>query len=209
MVSIEIVGNLGADVKRVDYNGAVFYSINVCDNRKVGEIEEITWYTCNLNNPSDELLPYLVKGQQVLVKGTPRYRIFDSAKAHAKMVGVEVFVNQIQLLGGNPQSTFFKPLLEFCNKVGQRPAKTMEEYGTNCWKVLDEMGVFEYARAQMEKRETASTQGQQQQASASGPAQQAASGQAAPTPEPEADGFITEPKKKKKESKKSEDKSNK
>ena len=39
MVQIEIIGNLGADVKRVDNQGQTFWSFNVCDNRKVGDKE--------------------------------------------------------------------------------------------------------------------------------------------------------------------------
>lgn len=102
MVSIEIIGNLGADVKRVDANGSAFYSFNVCDNRKVNGTETSMWYTCNLNKVSDKLLPYLKKGQGVFVRGVPRYRIFDSAVHHCKMVAVEVFVNEIQLIGQAP-----------------------------------------------------------------------------------------------------------
>ena len=102
MVSIEVIGNLGADVKRVDANGVTFYSFNVCDNRKVNGNETSMWYTCNLNKVSDKLLPYLKKGQAVFVRGLPRYRVFDSAVHHCKMVGVEVFVNEIQLIGQAP-----------------------------------------------------------------------------------------------------------
>lgn len=102
MVSIELIGNLGADVKKVDANGVSFYSFNVCDNRKVNGTEQSMWYTCNLNRPSDKLLPYLVKGQGVFVRGVPRYRIFDSAIYHCKMVAVDVFVNEIQLVGQAP-----------------------------------------------------------------------------------------------------------
>lgn len=102
MVSIEVIGNLGADVKRVDANGVTFFSFNVCDNRKVNGNETSMWYTCNLNKVSDKLLPYLKKGQGVFVRGVPRYRVFDSAIHHCKMVGVEVFVNEIQLIGQAP-----------------------------------------------------------------------------------------------------------
>ena len=102
MVSIELIGNLGADVKRVDANGVTFFSFNVCDNRKVNGNETSMWYTCNLNRVSDKLLPYLKKGQGVFVRGVPRYRIFDSALHHCKMVAVEVFVNEIQLIGQAP-----------------------------------------------------------------------------------------------------------
>lgn len=103
MVSIELIGNLGADCRKVENNGASFYSFNVCDNRKVGETEQSMWYGCNLNRVSDKLLPYLKKGQQVFVRGIPRYRIFDSAVHHCKMVAVDILVNEIQLVGAAPK----------------------------------------------------------------------------------------------------------
>lgn len=102
MVSIEIIGNLGADIEKVQANGCEFYSFNVCDNRKVNGQEVSMWYGCNLNKVSDKLLPYLKKGQGVFVRGIPRYRVFDSAKYHCKMVAVDVLVNEIQLVGAAP-----------------------------------------------------------------------------------------------------------
>lgn len=103
MVQIEIIGNLGADVKRVDNQGQTFWSFNVCDNRKVGDKEISQWYGCNLNKPSEKLLQYLKKGQQVFVRGIPRYRIYDSAVHRCKMVAVDVIVNEIQLIGAAPK----------------------------------------------------------------------------------------------------------
>lgn len=103
MAKIEIIGNIGADCKKVDVNGKSFYTINVCDNRKVGDHEESIWYACNMNQVSENLQKYLVKGQQVFVRGVPRYRIFDSAVHHCKMVAVDVFVNEIQLVGAAPK----------------------------------------------------------------------------------------------------------
>ena len=104
MVQIEIIGNLGDDVKRVDYQGTTFFTFNVCDNRKVNGQEQSMWYGCNINRASDELLQFLVKGQGVFVRGIPRYRIFDSAVHHCKMVAVDILVNEIQLVGGSPAS---------------------------------------------------------------------------------------------------------
>lgn len=105
MVSIEIIGNIGANVAKVTANGSSFYTFNVCDNRKVNGNETSQWYSCNLNKPSEKLLPYLQKGQGVFVRGVPRYRIFDSAKHHCKMVAIDVFVNEIQLIGQAPTGT--------------------------------------------------------------------------------------------------------
>lgn len=103
MAKIEIIGNIGADCKKVECNGSKFYTINVCDNRKIGDHEESIWYACNMNQVSENLQKFLVKGQQVFVRGVPRYRIFDSAKHHCKMVAVDVFVNEIQLVGAAPK----------------------------------------------------------------------------------------------------------
>lgn len=102
MVQIEIIGNLGADVREVEYNGSKFYSFSVCDNRKVNGKEVAQWFTCNLNRQS-EVLQYLVKGQQVFVRGLPVFGIFDSSVYHCKMVKVDIFVNEIQLVGSAPK----------------------------------------------------------------------------------------------------------
>ena len=103
MVSIEIIGNIGADAKIVNYNGTQFVSFNVCDNRKVNDHEESQWYGCNLNKVNDKLFKYLKKGQQVFVRGIPRYRIFDSAIHRCKCVAVDILVSDIQLIGSAPK----------------------------------------------------------------------------------------------------------
>lgn len=102
MVSIEVIGNLGADAKVVDYQGSKFISFNVCDNRKVNGEEKSMWYGCNINKVNENLLKYLVKGQQVFVRGIPKYRIFDSAIHRCKCVAVDILVNDIQLIGAAP-----------------------------------------------------------------------------------------------------------
>ena len=105
MVSIEIIGNLGADARVVESNGSRFVSFNLADNRKVNGTEQTQWYGCNINRDCTNLMPYLKKGQCVFVRGVPRFRIFDSSLHHCKMVAVDVFVNEIQLVGGSPEST--------------------------------------------------------------------------------------------------------
>lgn len=102
MVQIEIIGNLGADIKKVNSNGNEFFSFNICDNRKVNGQEVSQWYGCTLNKASDNLVKYLVKGQCVFVRGIPRFRIFDSAVHRCKMVAIDVIVNEITLVGAKP-----------------------------------------------------------------------------------------------------------
>lgn len=103
MVSIEVIGNIGADAKIVDYNGSKFVSFNVCDNRKVNDQEISQWYGCNMNRVSDNLMKFLKKGQTVFVRGIPRYRIFDSAQHRCKCVAVDILVNDLQLIGSAPK----------------------------------------------------------------------------------------------------------
>lgn len=103
MVSIEIIGNIGADAKIVNYNGTQFVSLNVCDNRKVNDHEVSQWYGCNINKVNENLLKYLKRGQQVFVRGIPRYRIFDSALHRCKSVAVDILVSDIQLIGSAPK----------------------------------------------------------------------------------------------------------
>jgi len=104
MVSLEIIGNLGADARVVNANGTQFVSFNLADNRKVNGAEQTQWYGCNINRDCTNLLPYLKKGQCVFVRGMPRFRIFDSSQHHCKMVAVDIFVNEIQLVGSNKEN---------------------------------------------------------------------------------------------------------
>ena len=104
MVSIEVIGNIGADAKVVNYNDTQFVTFNVCDNRKVNGQEISQWYGCNINKVNENLMKYLVKGQQVFVRGVPRYRVFDSAIHRCKCVAIDIFVNDIQLVGAAPAS---------------------------------------------------------------------------------------------------------
>lgn len=104
MVAIEVIGNLGSDARVVTANDSRFVSFNLAENQKVNGQEVTQWYGCNINRQCDNLLQYLVKGQSVFVRGLPRYRIFDSALHHCKMVAVDIFVNEIQLVGGAPKA---------------------------------------------------------------------------------------------------------
>lgn len=105
MVAIEIIGNLGADARVVEACGTKFVTLNVADSRKVDGKEVTQWYGCNINRDCSRLLPYLIKGQCVYVRGMPRYRIFDSAVHRRKMVAIDVFVSDIQLVGSSPKQT--------------------------------------------------------------------------------------------------------
>lgn len=101
MQNLQVIGNLGADAELRQYNGSQFVSFRVADTTRYQDKEVTTWIDCTLNGNGGNLLPFLKQGAKVFVTGRPTYRVFDSAKYHCKMVGVSLFVNQIELCGGS------------------------------------------------------------------------------------------------------------
>lgn len=109
MKQLLIIGNLGADAELKVLNGRECVTFRVADtesytNSRGEKVENTTWYDCVLNNRADNLMQYLHKGTKVMVQGLPNYRIYDSAKYHAKMVGVQVSVQRVELVGGSNDS---------------------------------------------------------------------------------------------------------
>lgn len=103
MQKLEVIGNLGADAEVKTYNGGEFVSFRVADTRQVmvngQSTQQTTWFDCTMNGNGGGLLKFLKAGVKVFVSGRPEYRIFDSAKYRCKMVGVQIYVNQVELCG--------------------------------------------------------------------------------------------------------------
>lgn len=105
MEKIEIIGNLGADIREEIYNGEKFYAFNVGCSYGRDDKKVTTWYSCSSSRLPEGMLQYMVRGKKVFVRGIPRYRVFDSAKFHCKMVGVSIIVQELELLGDAAQQT--------------------------------------------------------------------------------------------------------
>lgn len=105
MAKIEFIGNLGADAQLQTTNGRQFVSFNVADTEvftdSQGQRQERTsWISCTLAGDGGNLLQYLVKGKTVYVRGYMSTRVFNSAKHHMMMAGVNCRVLEIELIGG-------------------------------------------------------------------------------------------------------------
>ena len=111
MIKVEIIGNLGADAELQVVNGNKFVSFRVANTDKwtdktTGEISTSTqWISCSLNGDGGALLPYLKKGTKVFVRGNAQFIIYSSAKSHKMEVGVNLFVREIELCGGDAKQT--------------------------------------------------------------------------------------------------------
>lgn len=109
MHKLVVIGHLGADAQVITHNSSQFLTFRVAhsDRYKVDGQErvETIWYDCTYARVDAPVVKWLKAGQMVYVTGRPSYRIFDSAKYHQKMVGVSLFVNEIQLCGARRDSS--------------------------------------------------------------------------------------------------------
>ena len=103
-----LIGNLGADAKIVDNNGKPFISFNVADTDRWkdegGNIHEsTTWVQCTLNGGAAEnkVFEYLKAGTKVFVMGRMRTRVYSSEKERRMVAGVNLYVMQVELVGGS------------------------------------------------------------------------------------------------------------
>lgn len=106
MIKVEIIGNLGADAQLQVYNGNKYVSFRIANtdswtDKATGEIKKSTqWVSCTLNGDGGALAQYLKKGTKVFVRGNAQFVVFSSAKSHQMEVGVNLFVREIELCGG-------------------------------------------------------------------------------------------------------------
>ena len=109
MIKMEIIGNLGADAEVKVYNGNKFVSFRVAHSDKwvdqqTGVIStQTTWVSCSLNGDGGGLTPYLKKGTKVFLRGTPNFVTYSSPKTHKFETGVNLFVREIELCGGQQE----------------------------------------------------------------------------------------------------------
>lgn len=110
MIKVEVIGNLGADAQLQVVNGNKFVSFRVANtdawtDKQTGEIKKSTqWISCSLNGDGGSLAPYLKKGTKVFIRGNAQFVIFSSAKTHKMEVGVNLFVREIELCGGQKEN---------------------------------------------------------------------------------------------------------
>lgn len=108
MQKIIVTGNLGADAVVQNYQGNSFVAFRIASTEKFNnngtQESRTTWYDCTWNRTDSKVLPFLKKGQKLLIIGRPSYRLYDSAVHHCKMVGISVFCETIELCGGDSQN---------------------------------------------------------------------------------------------------------
>lgn len=105
MLKLEVIGYLGADAQVKGENGRQFISFNVAHTDRWTDDQGVNhdttqWVSCIINDPASKVLPYLLKGKSVYVRGNAKLRVFSSEKERRMVAGVTINVQDIELIGG-------------------------------------------------------------------------------------------------------------
>jgi len=103
MIKLQVIGNLGKDCIVNNVNGKNVMNFTVAHTEKYkdstgAQKEKTIWVDCAYWNERTAISPYLKKGTQVYVEGTPEVRTYTTqdGKSGASM---SLRVQSIQLLG--------------------------------------------------------------------------------------------------------------
>lgn len=103
MIKMQVIGNLGKDCVVNTVNGKNVINFTVAHTEKYRDSqgnnqEKTTWVDCAYWTDRTGIAPYLLKGQQVYVEGTPEVRSFTRGDGTAG-ASLSLRVREVQLLG--------------------------------------------------------------------------------------------------------------
>ena len=108
MLKIQLIGHIGKDSIVNNVNGKNVINFSACHTEKFKDSngeqrEKSVWADCSYWTDKTGIAPYLKKGTQVYVEGTPEVRTFVKADGTTGAT-LSVRVYSIQLLGGGSGS---------------------------------------------------------------------------------------------------------
>ena len=108
MIKMQVIGNLGKDCTVNTVNGKNVINFTVAHTEKYRDSqgnnqEKTTWVDCAYWTDRTALAPYLQKGKQVFVEGTPEVRSFTRGDGTGG-ASLSLRVREVQLLGGKSDS---------------------------------------------------------------------------------------------------------
>ncbi len=103
MIKMQVIGNLGKDCVVNTVNGKNVINFTVAHTEKYKDSqgnnqEKTTWVDCAYWTDRTAVAPYLQKGTQVFVEGTPEVRSFTRADGTAG-ASLSMRIREVQLLG--------------------------------------------------------------------------------------------------------------
>jgi single-strand DNA-binding protein len=112
MIKLQVIGNLGKDALLNQVNGKNVINFTVAHTERYrdssgAQKEKTTWVECAYWTDRTGVVPYLKKGSQVYVEGTPEIRMFNRADGTSG-ASLSLRVMNLQLVGiregGSPTS---------------------------------------------------------------------------------------------------------
>ena len=105
MIKLQVIGNLGKDCITNTVNGKNVMNFNVAHTEKYkdkqgNQQEKVIWVECAYWSERTGVAPYLKKGTQVYVEGTPEVRTYQKNDGSTGF-SLSLTVFSVQLLGGN------------------------------------------------------------------------------------------------------------
>lgn len=122
MTKIEVIGNLGADAEIRTGEGYKFVSFRVADTQKwtdqEGKEHTVTdWYDCTMNNVESGVIPYLLRGTKVYIRGNARPKLYSSASERKMKATISVSVVEVELLSGKADPVPRELIIPDTNKL--------------------------------------------------------------------------------------------
>jgi single-strand DNA-binding protein len=123
MIKMQVIGNLGKDCTVNTVNGKNVINFTVAHTEKYRDSsgnnqEKTTWVDCAYWTDRTAIAPYLQKGTQVFVEGSPEVRSFTRNDGTAG-ASLSLRVREVQLLGRKGD-----------NNMGGSPASENTSYNT-------------------------------------------------------------------------------
>ncbi|MEP7376352.1 MAG: single-stranded DNA-binding protein [Chitinophagaceae bacterium] len=108
MIKMQVIGNLGKDCVVNTVNGKNVINFTVAHTEKYKDSqgsnqEKTTWVDCAYWTDRTAISPYLTKGKQVFVEGTPEVRSFTRQDGTGG-ASLSLRVREVQLLGGKGET---------------------------------------------------------------------------------------------------------
>jgi single-strand DNA-binding protein len=108
MIKLQVIGNLGKDCVVNTVSGKNVINFTVAHTEKYRDSqgvnqEKTTWVDCAYWIDKTGIAPYLTKGRQVFVEGSPEVRTFTRQDGSSG-ASLSLRVREIQLLGGKGEN---------------------------------------------------------------------------------------------------------
>ncbi|MEI6189997.1 MAG: single-stranded DNA-binding protein [Chitinophagia bacterium] len=109
MIKLQVIGNLGKDALVNNVNGKTVINFNVAHTERFKDAQgnqkdRTTWVDCSYWTDRTAVAPYLKKGTQVYVEGTPDVRSYTTTDGR-NGASLTLRIASVQLLGAKPSGS--------------------------------------------------------------------------------------------------------